>query len=112
MEAHTTEQNGITVIALMGSLDAMTAEEAQSAIQKQLNKEHVNLVINLDGLEFLSSAGMRVLLSSLQTVRTKGGDLRLAGGSDNIKRTLNFSGFTKIMKSYDTTAAAVDSYQE
>lgn len=110
METQTSTQNGVTIIAIAGSLDAMTAGEALKAITSELEGDHTQLVIDLNGIEFLSSAGMRSLLSSLQTARMKGGDLRLAGGSSNIRRTLDFSGFTKIMKSYDTTADAVNSY--
>jgi anti-anti-sigma factor len=110
MEIQKTQHENVTIITLVGDLDAMTANEALQGINSALESGFSNLVIDLDQVEFLSSAGMRTLLSSLQGARQKGGDLRLAGGSNNIRRTLDFSGFTKIMKSYATTAEAVESY--
>jgi anti-anti-sigma factor len=110
MEIVSTEQGDVTVLALSGSLDAMTADDALAQINLEFERQRTKLVIALDGVEFMSSAGLRAILASLQTSRQKGGDLRLAGGSNNIKRMLDFSGFTKILKSYDTIAEAVASF--
>ncbi len=110
MQIISSEQDDVTILALSGSLDAMTAESALEAINLELDRQRTQLVLDIDGLEFMSSAGLRAILATLQTSRQKGGDLRLAGGSSNIKRMLDFSGFTKILKSYDTTAEAVASF--
>jgi len=110
MQIISSEQGDVTILALSGSLDAMTADSALETINLEFARQRTKLVLDINGVEFMSSAGLRTILASLQSSRQKGGDLRLAGGSNNIKRVLDFSGFTKILKSYDTTAEAVASF--
>jgi len=110
MEIVSTQQNDVVILTISGSLDAMTSEQAVAQINLEFDKQHTKLVIDLSGVGFMSSAGMRIILATLQTARQKGGDLRLVGGSNNIRRTLEFSGFTKIMQMYDTVAEAVESF--
>lgn len=110
MEITTTEHDAVTVLALSGSLDATTADQADELLAAQFSNQRYKLVVDMSEIEFMSSAGLRSLLSALQTARQAGGDVRLAGGSDNIKRVLEFSGFTRIMEHYGTAAEAVDSF--
>lgn len=110
MEIISSEQGDVTILAISGSLDAMTADDVSEQIRLAFDRQRTKLVLDLDGVEFMSSAGLRTILASLQISRQKGGDLRLAGGSSNIKRMLDFSGFTKILKAFDTNEEAVASF--
>ena len=64
----------------------------------------------LGTLEYTSSAGLRVLLSTLKEARQRGGDLRLAAVQERVRRVLDLSGFTSILKCYPDVDAAVASY--
>jgi anti-sigma B factor antagonist len=116
MKITATEQGEVMIVALDGSLDATTADQASEHILQWLGQASeqgqptVNLVLDLSGVEFMSSAGLRAILASTQEARNAGGDVRLASGSKNIKRVLDFSGFTKIMKYFETVAEAVQSF--
>lgn len=116
MEVTVTQQSNVTIAALNGNLDATTADEVADRVFLELGRsseeDHLpaNLVVDLSGVEFMSSAGLRAILATTQEARNIGGDLRLAGGNNNIKRVLDFSGFTKILKYYDTVPEAVDSF--
>jgi anti-anti-sigma factor len=110
MKINSSDQEEVTILALSGSLDAMTADGVSEQINLAFERQRNKLVIDLDDVEFMSSAGLRTILASLQISRQKGGDLRLAGGSNNIKRMLDFSGFTKILRAFDTVAEAVASF--
>jgi anti-sigma B factor antagonist len=116
MEITVTEQNTAMILILNGSLDATTADQVARRISGELShaseesRRPTNIVLDLSGVDFMSSAGLRAILAAVQDVRNAGGDLRLAGGDKNIKRVLDFSGFTKIMKYYDTVAEAVESF--
>ena len=112
MQIETTLDNDIAILALAGNLDAQTADAAKTTIAAVIEAGSIKLVLALDGVTFMSSAGVRIILASLQSARQKGGDLRLAGGSSGIKRMLDFSGFTKIMKWFETTDAAVASFSD
>ena len=68
------------------------------------------VVLDCGGLEYISSAGLRVLLAILKEARQHGGDLRLAAVQEKVYRILDLSGFTSIIKCYPDVAAAVASF--
>lgn len=110
MELNTKARGTIQIVSVNGSLDALTASELADALATQLREGHTRLVADLTGLEYTSSAGLRVLLNSVKEARSKGGDLRLAGIQSNVKKVLDLSGFMSIMKSFADVDAAVASF--
>lgn len=110
MELSTRSQGNVTIIAINGSLDALTAPELADALNTEIRNGNTKLVADLSALEYTSSAGLRVLLNSVKEARGKEGDLRLAGIQPNVKKVLDLSGFMSIMKAFDTVDAAVASF--
>ena len=112
MEITVTVKNNIAIVALKGNLDATTADQVTTELGNgaESGSTGANIIIDLSGIEFMSSAGLRTILAATQDARSAGGDLRLAGGDKNIKRVLDFSGFTKIIKYYDSVDDAVASF--
>jgi anti-anti-sigma factor len=110
LEIAITQQAHVTVALVSGSLDALTSDRLTAALTEQIEAGRVRLVGDLSGVEYTSSAGLRALLGVLKEARRQGGDLRLAAARDAVRRVLDMSGFTGIIKSYPDTAAAVASY--
>lgn len=110
MQITVADQDGITVVAVAGSLDALTADTLTDALHALLHEGRTRLVASLVELEYTSSAGLRALLATLKDARQRGGDLRLAGAQERVRRVLDLSGFTSILKCYDDVPAAVASY--
>lgn len=110
MELATSSNGAVQVVAVSGSLDALTAPELADALSTQVRNGNSKLVADLTELEYTSSAGLRVLLNSVKEARSQGGDLRLAGVQPNVKKVLDLSGFMSIMKSYPDVDAAVASF--
>ncbi|MEO1290951.1 MAG: STAS domain-containing protein [Chloroflexota bacterium] len=104
-------QDNILVLSLSGSLDAITYDEATAHFNTLTNEGHSNLVLNLAKLEYVSSAGVRVLLGAIKNARRTGGDLRLADVSGQVFDTLEIAGITSIVKYYDGVDVAVASYK-
>ena len=100
----------VTVLSLNGSIDAITAPEITEFIQAHIGKGNTKLVADLRGVDYTSSAGLRVLLGAIKETRAQSGDLRLAGIQPDVQKVLNLSGFTNILKIFDDTDAAVASY--
>jgi len=98
----------VQVISLIGSLDAITAEEATSYLDEQITAPQV--VLDMSNLEYISSAGVRVLLGVIKSARSSGGDLRLAKLSGMVLDTLEMAGITSIAKFYDEVDSAVTSF--
>lgn len=110
MVLETQERGDVRVIAVNGSLDALTAPELADALKTQLRMGNAKLVADLSHLEYTSSAGLRVLLTGAKEARGNGGDLRFAAVQPNVKKVLDLSGFMSIMKTFDDVDSAVASY--
>jgi anti-anti-sigma factor len=110
MEIQDKQVNGATVLILNGSIDAMTAPEITERIQGLVAKGNVKLVADLSGVDYTSSAGLRVLLGAIKDTRAQGGDMRLTGVQPDVHKVLSLSGFTNILKLFDDLDSAVASY--
>ncbi len=83
------------VVALEGRLDTMTAPDLESQLQSSLaGVEH--LEFDLGKLEYISSAGLRVLLSAQKTMN-KQGDMIVKNASEEVKEIFEVTGFTDIL---------------
>ena len=110
METEVKHENNITTISIKGSVDALTAAELTKTINNQIADEHVNLVIDLTGLVFMSSAGLRSLLGAVKESRSHGGDLRIVSTNLGIDKVLKMSGFHNIAKVFTSHADALASF--
>jgi len=99
-----------TIVEVHGSLDALTAPELANTLVNQIAEGHVNLVVDLIGVEFMSSAGLRTLLGAVKESRSHGGDLRIASTNPGIDKVLKMSGFHNIAKVFPSQAEAASSF--
>jgi len=103
-------ENGIIVL-IKGELDAVTGPELTNYFKEQM-EEKKNLIADFSKVEYISSAGLRVLLATVKDTRRQGGDLRLANVQENVNKVLKISGFVSILKVYPDTESAMNSYSE
>jgi anti-sigma B factor antagonist len=105
------QQDSVAIIRPVGYVDAVTAGALADALNGQLRAGNARLVVDLGQLDYMSSAGLRVLLASLKEARRQAGDLRLANAKAEVSQVLEMSGFSKILQVYGTVAEAVASYE-
>jgi anti-anti-sigma factor len=110
MEIQDRQVSDVTVLTLKGSIDAITSPQITEFIQAHIAKGNIKLVADLSGVDYTSSAGLRVLLGAIKETRARSGDLRLAGVQPDVQKVLNLSGFTNILKKFDDVNSAVASY--
>jgi anti-anti-sigma factor len=102
------EQAGDVVIAkLTGRLDSSSAQPAEESFTQLLGGGTPHLVIDLSKLEYISSAGLRVLLVVAKKVQQAQGKLVLFGLVPNVREVFSISGFDKIFSIRDDAASAV-----
>lgn len=82
-------------VALEGRLDTTTAPEFEAALNESIANVS-ELIIDLEKLEYISSAGLRVLLSAQKTMN-KQGSLVIRNASDEIKEIFDVTGFSDIL---------------
>jgi len=82
----------------IGRLDGNTAAAHEKSIQELLAGEVNSIAINLSELDFLGSAGLRVLLVAAKAARTKGGKVVLISPKSEILDVLKASGYDKFVQ--------------
>ena len=110
MEVTSEHRGSVTIITISGKFDATTVKDVEAYINGVVDAEHSQVVLDLGDVSYLSSAGIRAMLATMQNARRDGGDLRLAKTTGNILRVITTAGFPKIMKLYDTLDEAVESF--
>ena len=95
LQIHKTTENAKTTLVPEGRLDTLTAPELESAIEASLDGTQ-ELVLDLEKLEYISSAGLRVLLIA-QKKMSKRGEMKLIHVSDTIMEIFDVTGFTDIL---------------
>jgi anti-anti-sigma factor len=107
----TRTQNDITIIAFAGNLDSATAPLAQQALDGILAGGVRKLVIDFTGVDYVSSAGLRVLLGTAKRLGGigGGGSLRLFGLNETVGEVFQISGFSRILPVFTTEAKALES---
>ena len=109
MEITTRTQRDITLVAFRGHLDSNTSPEAQQAIDGILAGGARKVVVDFTALDYISSAGLRVLLGTAKRLRAAdgGGALRLFGLNDTVREVFQISGFSTILAVFGTEAEAL-----
>lgn len=90
----TTENEKVT-LTVSGRLDTTTAPELEAALDEVLENTK-ELIFNLENLEYISSAGLRVILKSQKSMNTKG-SMKLIGVNDSIMEVFDITGFLDIL---------------
>ena len=88
MEILQENENGITQIIIKGRLDAGTAPEADRLIKDTLGREKIRLLFDLCDLEYISSAGLRLILQTAKAVYEKGGQTVLCCSNEMVREVL------------------------
>jgi anti-anti-sigma factor len=107
MEIATRTQRDVTIVAFVGSLDSKTSPEAQQALDGILAGGGRKLLIDFTALDYISSAGLRVLLGAAKRLSGAGSALRLFGLNESVREVFQISGFTTIFAVFATEADAL-----
>lgn len=108
MEITTQEFKHCVMVTLKGRVDSSTAPEFSRALEKINNNGFFKIVVNMSGLEYMSSAGFRALLAAQRNCRRYNrGELVLASVPQRIHEALELAGFTELFKTFDEPLAAV-----
>jgi anti-anti-sigma factor len=107
MDITTRMQNGVTLVVFAGSLDSNTSPKAQQEIDGVLAAGARKVAIDCTALDYISSAGLRVMLGAAKKLNGAGSGLRLFGLNQSVREVFDISGFSKILAVFNTEADAL-----
>lgn len=102
------ERKEIVEVAPQGALDMASATEMK--LQDYLNAGKTRLVLDLEGVEYIDSAGLGEIVRAMKRAREVGGDLRLWGLREDVLRIFEITGLNKAFAIYPTREEAVASW--
>lgn len=102
---HTVDiQQDLVVIHIAGRLDSTTSLQFESDIQEYLAPPQKNLIMDFSELDYISSAGLRVILKIAKVFSGVSADFSVCGMLDNVYEVFEISGFDNYITIYDSLA--------
>ena len=107
MEINHKQEGGIVYVTIKGRLDADSALEAEKTVSDALDGDSKMLLFDLGSLDYLSSAGLRVLLSAAKEMRRREGKIVLCALTQFVKEIFEVSGFEALIPIEDSAESGV-----
>ncbi len=107
MQIETRKVYDVLVADMSGRLDSHTAGDAGDRLVAIAQGTDHHVVLNLARLDYVSSAGLRVILRAAKLLQAKNGRLTICGAGGNVKTVLETAGFNSLLKICDTEKEAV-----
>lgn len=102
------EIGGVAVIELRGEIDLSTSPSFKEKVYETIESGKKDVVIDLNGLEFMDSTGLGVLVAALKKTSMEGGSIRLVCAKRNIMKVFTITGLDKVFPIYDNLQRCLD----
>ena len=110
MDISTQQVKNVSVMTVKGRVDSATAPDLENALKQLVEGDKTQIVLDLKDVEYMSSAGLRAMVSTLKSVKRVNGDLRLCTPSPRVAEVLRLAGLNSIFSIYPAQADAVGSF--
>jgi anti-sigma B factor antagonist len=102
-----TQRDRWTVLAVTGEVDVATAPRLREQLVQLVAQGHHHLVVDLEGVDFLDSTGLGVLVGALKRVRLQEGELTLVCTQPRIVKVFDITGLSKVFTLHESVDSAV-----
>lgn len=111
MDIKETKKDKATVLVVEGRIDSGTSAELEKKLIVLIENGGVkDIALDFSAMDYISSAGLRVLLMAAKKTSKLGGKVVLAGLSANVKEVFDISGFSNIFSIFSSQEEAVKSF--
>lgn len=104
------DQEAISILYPGGKMDHHTAPAFESALQALSEEKRYNIIINLQDLQYISSAGLNVLMKFIDDIRGHGGDIKITDASPGVYRVFDLVGYTHLYEFYEHLEEALKAF--
>ncbi len=108
MELKTRAEKGAVIVSFQGTFDYPTMQELEQKLSSVLQENPATVILSLDEVEFISSAGLQVILNLSKKIKEKHGQVLLVGLNGTVRRVFELSGLIRIFETYETADEALD----
>jgi anti-sigma B factor antagonist len=107
MQITSRSENNVTVFVLEGRADSTGAGQMDDALQNAVSAGQSKIVLDMTGVSYINSAGLRTLADVLTKCRANNGDLYLVSLSVKVERVFKIIGFDKFFTVFDSVETAL-----
>ncbi|MBD3257527.1 anti-sigma factor antagonist [candidate division GN15 bacterium] len=100
----------VSEVRVDGVIDTLTATELEQVIDSLLRRERFRVVVDLAGVDYISSAGWGIFISHIKDVRANDGDIKLANMVPDVYEIFELLEFDKVLKVYQSLDEAVEAF--
>jgi anti-sigma B factor antagonist len=110
MEISTKEYRRAAIVTVSGRIDTSTSNHFEETINDLIENNQYNMVMDFSDVDFLSSSGLRILVTTRKKLREMGGDIVLANPSQRATDSIEIAGLDKLFTSYPNREEAIGSF--
>jgi len=110
MEISTKEYRRAAIVTVSGRIDTSTSNQFEETINDLIDNNQYNMVMDFSDVDFLSSSGLRILVTTRKKLREMGGDIVLANPSQRATDSIEIAGLDKLFTSYPNREEAIGSF--
>jgi anti-anti-sigma factor len=104
MQISTRDSYGVTVVDMDGSLDTSTCGETGDTLVSLVQDGNRRILLNLEKLDYVSSAGLRAILVAAKLLQNARGEMRMCAPNATVRSVMEVSGFNNLLKLHETEA--------
>ncbi len=108
LSINTSVDSGASIVTVSGRVDSETAPQLDDALAQLAAGGKNKIVLDLKGVDYISSAGLRAIVKAGQAAQKSGGELRLAAVSSAVETVLRTVGMLQMFKLYNTSGEAAN----
>jgi anti-sigma B factor antagonist len=110
-EVYRKNLENIGILNIQGFLDAHTAPDFENELQDLIKENYFNIIVNLDGLQYISSAGLGVFMGVIEDIRNNGGDLKICCAAPKVFKVFDLLGFPSLYEFFNSEEEAVKQFK-
>lgn len=102
----TEDPGGVAVVRVDGVVDTMTAGELENVMNSLIDQRRYNIIVDLGGVDYISSAGWGIFISNIREIRQNRGDIKLAQMIPSVYEIFELLEFDSILSAFDSVEKA------
>lgn len=104
------ENSDVTVIVIEEDLGSYVASDLRETLEDFLISKTQKIIVNMGKVDHINSTGVGAIVGAAKRIRQRGGDVKVCGLSDTIKRTFDLTGASSVVEIYESESSAIAAF--
>lgn len=111
-EERTSTGKPISLITLKGAIETTNASGLEDTLRRTIGDRCFRIVVDLSGVNYISSAGWGIFISEIKRIRRNGGDIKLAAMTPEVREVFELLEFNSILKPFNKINDAIRDFEQ